>query len=230
MDSSKILDILQNGNVVIPLYLLKKIKEFKLDMDVFVFLMYLHHLGNKSLFDVNRFSNDLNLSVEEIMNYISVLTDKGLITIDVSPNDKGFMEEVFSLDSFYNKWKMLIIGDIEDTTEDKDASSIYDYMEHKFGRTLSGSIDYEIVHSWLDNNYNEDLIKKAVDEAVSNGVSTLKYIDRILYEWAKKGITTVEDLNKSNSSSSDNEDLKSLDEDIDLGIMDWDWFDNEEDE
>ena len=45
-----------------------------------------------------------------------------------------------------------------------------------------------------ENNISEDLIKEAVKEAVLNGVSNLKYIDKILYEWGKTGIKTVRDV------------------------------------
>ena len=38
---SKMIEIFKNGNMVIPLYLLKNYKKFKLDLNEFVFLMYL---------------------------------------------------------------------------------------------------------------------------------------------------------------------------------------------
>ena len=229
MDGSKIIDILQDGNIVIPLYLLKKYKELKLELDEFVFLMYLQKYGNHFLFDPSRFSNELNLSLEEIMKIIGSLSEKNIIQIDSIENDKGFVEEVVNLDSYYNRIKILVIGDMEkeDQKIKEDADTIYTYLEQKFGRTLS-SIDYEIIHTWLENNYQEDLIKRAVDEAVSNGVSTLKYIDRILYEWSKKGYEKSADVDKNTKSKNNTSKKDKIDEDIDLGIMDWDWFDEEE--
>ncbi len=227
MDSSKVMDILQNGNIVIPLYLLKRYKDLKLELIEFIFLMYLQNFGNKFVFDPSKFSKDLNISLEEIMGFISSLTDKGLIQVEVEKNDKGFMEEVIVLDNFYNKLKVLIVGDVQKDESDESASVVYNYLEQKFGRTLS-SIDYEIVHAWIENHFDEELIKRAVDEAVSNGVSTLKYIDRILYEWGKKGIEKVEDLEKSKKINKKGSKEEKIDDDIDLGIMDWDWFDEEE--
>ena len=228
MDSSKIMDILVDGNIVVPLYLFKKYKELKLELDEFIFLMYLQKLGNNILFDPSKFSNELNISLEEVMRIIDSLSEKGFIQIDSKENDKGFVEEVLNLDNYYNRLKVLVIGTIEkeDKKNKEDADSIYTYLEQKFGRTLS-SIDYEIIQTWLESNYNEELIKKAVDEAVLNGVSTLKYIDRILYEWSKKGIEKASDVDKKKSKNTSSKQDK-VDEDIDLGIMDWDWFDEEE--
>lgn len=228
MEPSKLIDILQDGNIVVPLYLLKRYKELKLSLDEFIFIMYLQKYGNPILFDPSKFSNELNLSLEEIMFLVGSLTEKGILQINSSENDKGIVEEKLSLDGYYSRLNVLIIGDIEKKKEKKkeDSDSIYSYLEQKFGRTLS-SLDYEIIQTWLESNYNEDLIKCAVDEAVSNGVSTLKYIDRILYEWGKTGIEKVSDLDKRKKSKSSPKQEK-IDDDIDLGIMDWDWFDEEE--
>ena len=71
------------------------------------------------------------------------------------------------------------------------------------------------------------MIKEAVKEATFNGVSNLRYIDKILYEWEKKGINSikeVEEMRKSRNkkSSQDNN------SDIDLEIVDWNWFDDDE--
>ena len=228
MDSSKVIDIIQNGNIVIPIYLLKKYKSLKLDLEEFVFLMYLQNFGTKVLFNPNKFSDDLNIPQKDVMSLIGNLSEKGFIQVDTFENEKGFMEEMLSLEDFYKKLKMTIIGDVqkEDKKKNEDADSIYSYLEQKFGRTLS-AIDYEIVQAWLENNYNQDLIKKAVDEAVNNGVSTLKYIDRILYEWGKKGIDNVDELENSKKIKSNSKENSNSD-DVDLGIMDWDWFDEDE--
>jgi len=40
------------------------------------------------------------------------------------------------------------------------------------------------------------LIKEALKEAVLNGVNNLKYIDKILYEWCKKGYKKAQDVHK----------------------------------
>ena len=89
-------------------------------------------------------------------------------------------------------------------------------------------MEYEIIKAWLENNISEELIREAVKEAVFNGVSNLKYIDKILYEWGKKGIKTASDVEeniKKRNIAKDKE--KSKDNDIDLDIMDWDWFEDE---
>ena len=228
MDSSKMMELIKDGNIVIPIYLLKKYKELNLELQEFLFLMYLQNYGDKIVFDPEKFSSDFQLSIEEIMELVDCLSEKGFLQVEVLKNEKDIMEDVLLLDNFYNKVKVFMVGDMQKKSDsNNDESSVYSYLEEKFGRTL-GSIDYEIVHTWFDNNYDEDLIKKAVDEAVSNGVSTLKYIDKILYEWGKKGICSVEDLEKSKTINKKNTQEEKTNSDIDLGLVDWDWLDEDE--
>ena len=219
MKNSVLVDIFKSGNIVIPLFFIKKKKDFNLDMDEFVFLMYLYNLGDKCLFNPNKYADDLNIELASCMNYIGSLTDKGFINVEVIKNDKGLMEEVVVLEQFYNK---LAISEISNDVSKDANSNIYELIEQEFGRTLS-PIEYEIIKAWLENNISEELIKEAVKEATFNGVSNLRYIDKILYEWGKLGLNSakdVEDIRKKRNAKTDNKD-------IDIDIVDWNWFDDE---
>ena len=222
MKSSKIIDILKDGNLVIPIYILKKYKDLKLELDEFIFLMYLYNNDGNLVFDPNKFSVDLNIPLEKIMEYISNLCDKNFIKVEVIKNDKNIMEEVVVLDDFYSKLSLLLAEDVNNVNNSK--SNIFEVIEKEFGRTLS-PMEYEIIKAWLDSNITEELINEALKEAIFNGVSNLRYIDKILYEWGKKGIKTKSDVEANKKSRKID---KKEDKDVDLDIMDWDWFDDEE--
>ena len=224
MKSSKLIEIFKQGNMVIPIFFLQHYKEFKLTMEEFVFLMYLYNLGNKFLFDPGKFSNDLNIELMDAMNYISVLTDKHFIRVEVLKNEKGLMEEVVILDEFYNKLSMITIDEVNSVSNSEE-SNIFEIIEKEFGRTLS-PMEYEIIKAWIDNGMSEELIKEAIKEATMNNVSNLRYIDKILYEWGKAGIKTSEDVLNNKKKRNDNR-SKQID-DIDLDIVDWNWFDEDE--
>lgn len=231
MNGSKIVEVFKDGNIVIPVFLLKKYKELGLELDEFIFLMYLYGKGDKFLFNPNEFGEDLNLELGEVMTLVGNLTDKGFISVSVLKNEKGYMEEVVLLDNYYNKIKLFIIGEINKKTDDDiNNSDVYQMIEKEFGRTIS-PYETEIISAWLQNNFSEELIKEAVKEATFNGVSNLKYIDKILYEWGKKGINTVQDVEKNRKSRNAlKEKKKEAEADIDMDIMDWDWFDDDGDE
>ncbi len=223
MTGSKLVSILKEGHLVIPLYLLQSYKKFNIELNDFIFLMYLYNLGDGSIFNPGKFANDLGCELADVMVAIGTLTEKKLVRVEVVKNDKGLMEEVILLDDFYNKLSLLVMDDVNKTSK-SSSSNIFEIVEREFGRTLS-PIEYEIIKAWLDGGMNEDLIKEAIKEATFNGVSNLRYIDKILYEWGKLGIKTVADV-EANRKKRNNK-TKDTTDDVDMDIVDWNWFDDE---
>lgn len=224
MKSAKLIDIFKQGHVVIPLFMLQHYKDLKLEVGEFLFLMYLYNLGNKFIFDPSKFASDLNLDIKDVMNYIGTLSDKHFIRVEVMKNEKGLMEEMVLMDDFYSKLSFITMGEVNSVSS-ADNSNIYEVIEKEFGRTLS-PMEYEIIRAWLDNDMSEELIQEAIKEATYNGVSNLRYIDKILYEWSKLGIKTAKDVSDNRKKRAKAK--KETSSDVDMDIMDWDWFDDDE--
>jgi DNA replication protein len=224
MKSSKLIEIFKQGNMVIPLYFLQHYKDFKLELEEFIFLMYLYNLGDRFLFDPGKFSSELNIEIMDAMNYVGILTDKHFMRVEVLKNDKGLMEEVVILDDFFNKLSMITIDEVNNTSN-SDNSNVFEIIEKEFGRTLS-PMEYEIIKAWLDGGFSEELIKEAIKEATMNNVSNLRYIDKILFEWNKAGIKNSADVEKNRKKRI--ETREKHDENIDMDIIDYNWFDDDE--
>ncbi len=225
MKSEKLIDIYKQGHIVIPIYLLQHYKELKVTLEEFLFLMYLYSLGDHFLFNPQQFSETLNLSLEEVMNLVSKLTEKHLIRVEVVKNEKGFMEEVLDLKDFYHKISYFMVEDVNQSLKVED-STIFEIVEQEFGRTLS-PMECEIIKAWLDGGMVEGVIKEAIKEATFNGVSNLRYIDKILYEWGKNGIKTVDDVEKMRKKRKARK-KEQDDAEIDMELVDWKWFDEDE--
>lgn len=226
MKSSKLIEIFKQGNMVIPLYLLQHFKDLKLKLEEFIFLMYLYNLGDNFVFDPTKFGNDLNMSLVEVMSFIEALTDKKFIRVESKKNDKGIMEEFIIMDDFYSKLTMITIDEVNKETNDASKSDIFEVIQKEFGRTIS-PIEYEIIKAWIESGINESVIKEAVKEATFNGVSNLRYIDKILYEWGKLGVKTVEDVEK-NRMKRNNTNKNQVNEEVDMDVIEWNWFDDDE--
>ena len=95
-------------------------------------------------------------------------------------------------------------------------SYIFSKIEEEFGRTLS-PIEYETIKRWLDSNMKEELIVEALKEAVLNGVYNIKYIDKILYDWGKKGYINASDVKKKKEVSEE-----------EVKVFSYDWLDDDE--
>ncbi len=186
----KVINLLKNNNLSFPRILLLKHKELKLTSEELIVLIYLLN-ETSSIYNPKQISADLNLDVMEVLETVNSLVSKDILTIEVRKTS-SMRDEHISLDNLYKKLAFLIIQDEE---EIKDTSNIFDNFEKEFGRTLS-PIEYELINAWKDNEISEELILLALKEAVFNGVSNLRYIDRILFEWKKKGIATKEDVEK----------------------------------
>ena len=75
----------------------------------------------------------------------------------------------------------------------KEETDIYTTFEQEFGRPLS-PLECESLAMWLDqDDHNATIIKAALREAVISGKLNFRYIDRILFEWKKNGVKTIED-------------------------------------
>lgn len=182
--TGKILELMKNGHIIVPRTLLTNYKKLKLTDKELIILIYL--LGTTE-FDPEKISEDLNIKLPDVLKLIDNLTSKDILKISVKSGK--VCEEYINLDEMYNKLAMTIINDKKEPPK----TTIYDNFEKEFGRTLS-PMEYEIIGAWLDGNYTEELIELALKEAVYNGVSNLRYIDKILSEWRKKGIKTENDI------------------------------------
>ena len=83
-------------------------------------------------------------------------------------------------------------------------------------------MEYEIIGAWIENGISEETIILALKEAIYNGVSNLRYIDRILSEWTKKGIKTEDDVLKSRMNFKKKKESKPSDD-----ILNYDWLNDE---
>ena len=215
MNKEKLTELLKQKTILIPLLCFQNYKELQLTLEEFVFLMYLKDHGQKFIFDPKQMSLDLGVEMFDVLNLISSLTDKKMLTVETFKNDKQIVEEEIDLSNFYEKYTMLLIGKATQDNGKEVDSSIFEAIEKEFGRTLSPS-EFEFIKAWL-SSFDEGVILEAVKEAILNGVSSIRYIDKILYEWDKKKIKSVEDVERFLHSRRQN-----VKESIE--VFDYDWL------
>ncbi len=207
----KIKQILQNRDVIIPGLLFFNYRKLNMSADELIVVSYL--LSVDSSFNPKRISSELNLPLGDLMDMLEHLKELDLVKIELKKID-NVRKEVINTEGLYNKLVALLIDD----APKENKNQIYDIFEKEFGRTLS-PIEYEIINAWQDSNISEETIVLALKEAVYNGVTNLRYIDKILNEWGKKGIKTQEDLDNSRHVSKPKQEI--IDDD-------YDWLTDEE--
>ena len=210
---NQIIELLKSTNYQVKKELLFNYKSLNITDIEFIMLIYLTN-QTSDIYNPKQISNDLKLSLNEVLEIINSLCEKGIIKIDIKKIN-NIRTEIINIDYLYEK----IAFNLE-PKEEENKSSIYDLFETEFGRTLS-PMEYEIITGWLENGYTEELITLALKEATYNGVSNLRYIDKIIYEWNKKGIKTKEDVEKNKKQFKSNSEKKE--------IFDYNWLDEEND-
>ena len=194
MLKDKFMQQINNENhYTVPNYVLLFAKEASLDSNALILLIYFLNQKNKDIFNYKKILNDLAFTEKELLESISVLKDKKILSISMEKNESGILEERVDISSFYD---IIFSKFLEEEKEKVNDSNLYSEFEKEFGRTLS-PMEYEIINSWLESKISNDLILAALKEAVFNGVSNLRYIDKILYEWGKKGYKNIDDINKN---------------------------------
>lgn len=212
--NSKVIEILKDRDYVVPSFLVKHYSSLGLSGENAMLLIYFLNYKEPIICDYKKFSNDLNTDIKVIMSRINELVELKLIEINIKKNSTSKLEEYINLDLFYNK---VFLQLIEVKGEEK-SSNIYSIFEEELGRSLS-PIEYELINGWIECNYKEEIILAALKEAVFNGVYNFRYIDRILFEWNKKGIDTLEKVEKNK---------KDFKKSTKVEVPDYDWLTNDE--
>ena len=79
----------------------------------------------------------------------------------------------------------------EEDIKEINKESIFEIVEKNIGRVLS-PIELEVIKNW---DYDEEIIVLAIKEAMLHNAKTIKYIDRVLFNWKQNKLETVEDVN-----------------------------------
>ncbi len=211
---NKLEEYLGDGNIVIPLYILKSFKKLNITMEEFIFLMYLYNRQDKIDFNPEKIASDLNIDIMEVMGYISVLSDKGFLSLDII-KDNNVIDEVINLSLFYEKISFLLMTK-EDASDNK--KEIFKDVSSLLGRNLT-EIEEGMIQTWLDNKIDESLIEEGIKIAINDGVYSLKYIDKMLFDFKNRGITKPEEINNNTNNIDTNNEPE---------IDDWNWLDEEE--
>ena len=206
---NQIIELLKNINYQVSKELLFNYKKLNITDSELIILIYLINQSS-NIYNPKQIGNDLKLELNNVLELINSLCEKNIIKIEMKKIN-NIRSEIINLDALYEKIAFALTE-----VEEKNDSNLYNVFETEFGRTLS-PMEFEIINGWLDNGYTEELIKLALKEATYNGVSNLRYIDKIIYEWGKKGIKTKEDVENNRKQFKNNTNKNKE-------LFDYDWL------
>lgn len=211
--------VLTSKNLVVNNYIISIGIENKLSLNEFLVLVYLDNKFS-NVFDLELMSNHLGMDLASTMEAFNSLMMKGFVTLESIKDKSGRLNEIINLDGIYDS----IVLSVKEETKEETKVDIFRTFEKELGRTIS-PMELEMINAWLMTNYSEELILGALKEAVYNGVSNFRYIDKILYEWDKKGFKSMDDVNAHLIKRRDEKKDKVITK-KEQDIADYDWLDS----
>ena len=212
----KIINLMLEKPLIIPRIIFNNYKRLNITEEELIVLIFIIDLGNKINYNPDIIAKELNIEKFKIMELLNSLYEKKLINITVEKNNNNKTEEFISLELLYTKLLNLFKEEKDDNIENTDIFSIF---EKEFGRTIS-PMEYEIIKGWLNDKFSYEIIIEALKEATYNNVTSLSYIDKILYEWNKKGLKTKEDVIKDKNNYRNNKKKN-------IEVFDYNWLEDE---
>nr|WP_227395301.1 DnaD domain-containing protein [Jeotgalibacillus aurantiacus] len=188
------------GYTSIPVMLLEHYRKLHLSETECMLIIQIHSFVERgeSFPTPDQLSERMALTESECLKIIQKLIKKNHLKIEKQDID-GIQTESYSLEPL---WECIMLKLAEDNYRIKVAETmenqtdLYSLFEQEFGRPLS-PLECETLAMWIDQDEHSTLvIKAALREAVISNKLNFRYIDRILFEWKKKGIKSVEEIRK----------------------------------
>lgn len=190
------LSAFKSGNLIIPSALLFHFKEIFDSSDNFLVWQFFYLQNTTSLEEVapRQIAENIGKTLTEVNRSMSHLTEKGLLqykTIELN----GETEVIFDASPALEKLDEILAAKTGDQQPVKTAQNILkdlvDTFQQELGRLLTPFEIEDLTKTIQDDQTNPDLVKAALREAVFNGKANWKYIQAILRNWRREGITSL---------------------------------------
>ncbi|MDB5055872.1 MAG: DNA-remodelling primosomal-like protein [Bacilli bacterium] len=188
------------GHVSVPHLLLQmyaKLKLSDLEAMVLVQLLAFTDKENKEFPTIEEIQARLSSTPEQVIKSLQKLLKEQWISIEERIDAiSGIQYERYNLDGMFMKlavyWNEEMNKQEQKASEPKEGKDIFSIIEKEFARPLT-PMELEMITNWLDKDqYKDELILAALKEAVFAGKVHFNYIDRILLEWSRNRVFTLE--------------------------------------
>ena len=176
--------------------LLTTYKELGLNEKEYVLLVLLARLlkTNPSGWTFSDISTHMTIDEANCSVLFINLVERQYITVSSKMDERGKRFEEYSIAPLFEKIETLLRQQKTQATSTQ-REEIFSMIEQEFG--ILSPLDIETIHLWMtEDNFDPELIKLAIREMNSYQIKSIRYIDKILLDWKKKNIKTVEEAKR----------------------------------
>lgn len=216
-------ELLLKGTTSIPNLLLLYYKKMGITESEMMLLIMLFHFREdmKDYYpSAARLAENMTMDEYKIRNDLVSLMEKQLLAITQKFNhDTNSVHNAYDFTPLYERISELWACDemlalqlaqkalkeqeelkVQDNNlHDMDLAKVYKAFEQEFGRLLS-PMEIDQIRDWLEENPNPEIVLEGLKTSVLQGKRSFKYIDSILFEWKKKGIKTINEVEELQES------------------------------
>lgn len=201
----------QLGQLTLPSALFFHFKSiFKTADDFLVWqFFYLQNTTNLSDLTPSRIATSLDKTVADINRSISNLTSQGLLDVKTIELNHE-IEIIFDTSPVFAKLDKLFEEDNQVIIDNKtsDSNRLKDLVgdfERELGRLLSPFELEDLQKTLQEDQTDPDIVRAALREAVFNGKTSWNYINAILRNWRREGLTTLRQIEERKQAREDNQ-------------------------
>ncbi|HFI5265696.1 TPA: DnaD domain-containing protein [Streptococcus agalactiae] len=201
----------QSGQLTLPSALFFRFKSiFKTADDFLVWqFFYLQNTTNLSDLTPSRIATSLDKTVADINRSISNLTSQGLLDVKTIELNHE-IEIIFDTSPVFAKLDKLFEEDNQVIIDNKtsDSNRLKDLVgdfERELGRLLSPFELEDLQKTLQEDQTDPDIVRAALREAVFNGKTSWNYINAILRNWRREGLTTLRQIEERKQAREDNQ-------------------------
>lgn len=187
-----------------PSFFFQFYKELKITDEEAMLLMHIHAFQQQG----NQFPTPDEIGARMMTSQLKVTTmlqklmQQGYLAIEQETENDVLIEQI----SLQPLWERLLDCVYKEQRQEKENNQkemegeIFQLFEQEFGRFLS-PMEIETISMWMDQDgHTPAIIRMALKEAVISQKISLRYVDRILFEWKKKNIKTKTEVSKHATS------------------------------
>lgn len=202
--SDLLLEGLRSGSAEVPYWLLQYYPQLRLaehEVMLLIHLMAFKQKEGKEFPTLEELGARMSIAQDKVIAVLQKLMREGFLLIDESKDPvTGVHSEAYNWTPLLEKlaairadeWSAARKAEIVSGGGRGERKDIFSIFEKEFGRPLT-PMEFESIAGWLDKDgHPEELILAGLKEAVFAGKVHFRYIDRILLEWQRNRITSVE--------------------------------------
>ncbi|RYL93315.1 DnaD domain-containing protein [Sporolactobacillus sp. Y61] len=193
MDTKFMLHLMTDSSVSIPSLLIKHYHDIGLNEQECMLLIQVHSfiIKGDDFPTFTDLSRRMTLDETACADMLRTLVQRGFLSI-VQKTENDVYSEAYSLTPLWEKLLQYAVRQESKAALQGNEEALYTLFENEFSRPLS-PIECETLAMWIDEDHQSPaMIKAALREAVVSGKLNFRYIDRILFEWKKNGIKTLD--------------------------------------